>query len=119
MVSYILDPDVATHRTTDANNQKIWKWDLPGIKKLAVLYKASLNELHVKISAHIPNGRKVLEIIVALDNANPNNNPPASADTSNITSNNDLDAFLRHTGVKPIKLLVILHKLVGPNSPAL
>ena len=117
MVIYILDLDVATHRTTDTNNQKIWKWNPPGIKKLAILYEPSLNNLHVRISTHIQNGRKVGEIIEALDNAGPNNNLPAPADTSNITSDNDLDAFLRLTEAKPIKLLVRLHNLAGLNSP--
>ena len=82
-----------------------------------MLYEPSLNDLHVRISAHIPNVQKVRKIIGALDNSDPKNNPLAPADTSNIISDNDLDAFLRLTEAKSIKLLVILHKLAGPNSP--
>ena len=117
MVIYILYPNVAMHRTTDANNKKIWKCDLTGIKMLTVLYEPLLNDLHVRISTHIPNGRKVRVIRGALDNADPNNNPPAPTDTSNITSDNNLDAFLQLTEAKLIKLLVILHQVAGRNSP--
>lgn len=37
-----------------------------GVKKLGVIYEPSLNELYQKVSPHLPDGRKVREIIGAL-----------------------------------------------------
>ena len=39
---------------------------MPGIKKISLLYKVTINELHGKISPHLLEGRKVREIIGAL-----------------------------------------------------
>ena len=55
----------------------------------------------------------------ALANTDPTNTtveqPPS--DVTHIRSDDDLDAFLRLTEAKLIKLLIILHKLNGPNTP--
>lgn len=112
VVIYVLDPANPTHRIANT-----WKWNIPGAKKLAVLYEPSLNDLHVKISSHLPDGRKVREIIGALENAADGQDGPA--DTTIIRSDEDLDAFLRLTESKPIKLLVVLHRLAadGVNTP--
>ena len=78
-------------------------------KKKKKKFEPSLNDLHIKISTNIPEGRKVRELIVALEN------PPAAdaskppTDTSHIRSDEDLDAFLGLTEAKPIKILAILH----------
>ncbi|KAF8424471.1 hypothetical protein BGX38DRAFT_1279386 [Terfezia claveryi] len=75
VVIYILDPEDA----------------------LGVLYEASLNALHVKVSFQLPDGRK----------------------TTHIRSDDELDAFLRLTEARPIKLLIVLYRdpAVRANSP--
>ena len=86
---------------------------------MVVIFEPSLNDLHIKVSAHIPEGRKVRELIGELEN------PPAAdaskppTDTSHIRSDEDLDAFLRLTEAKPIKILAMLHKLAvdGGSTP--
>lgn len=115
IVMYILDPGNTSHHDPIT---KEWDWNLPGIKKLAVLYEASINELHVKISPHLPDGRKVREIIGALANAGPMTGGMPS-DVTHIRSDEDLNAFLQLTEAKPIKLLVTLHKRQadGENTP--
>ena len=112
-----MDPTEPTHRVVDATtNTKTWQWNLPGAKKMVVIFEPSLNDLHIKISAHILEGRKVRELIGALEN------PPAAdaskppTDTSHIRSTEDLDAFLRLTEAKPIKILAILHKLAADGG---
>ena len=115
VVMYILDPENNTHHPTPVK----WHWDLPGVKKIAVLYEPSINELHLKFSTHLPDGRKVRETLGALTNTDPTKTtveqPPS--DVTHICYNDDLDAFLRLTKAKPIKLQIILHKLKGPNTP--
>ena len=112
-----MDPTEPTHRVVDATtNTKTWQWNLPGAKKMVVIFEPSLNNLHIKISAHIPEGRKVRELIRALEN------PPAAdaskppTDTSQNRSDEDLDAFLRLAEAKPIKMLAILHKLAADEG---
>ena len=113
VVMYILDPGNAAHRDPITGQ---WLWDLHGLKKLAVIYEPSINELHLKLSANIPSGRKVREIIGALQNVN---DQGVLSDVARIQSDEDLDAFLRLTEAKPIKLLAILHKVPadGANTP--
>lgn len=114
IVVYILDPEDPNHR--DPTGQQ-WHWSLPGVKKLLVLYESSLNDLHLKISPYLPVGRKVREVIGALDNVSDATKLPS--DTSRIQSDEGLDAFLRLTEAKPIKLLIILHRQPGggANTP--
>jgi hypothetical protein len=113
---YVLDPGDVTHHPQVGE----WHWDLPAVEKLAVLYDSSIDELHVKLSSELPDGRKVREIIGALQDA------AADADamqkpgrTTRIRSDDELDAFLRLTKAKPIKLLIILHRKPadGNNTP--
>ena len=59
---YILDLGNLVHHPQP--NQ--WHWDLPEVEKLTVLFESSINELHIKFSEQLPNGRKVREIIGAL-----------------------------------------------------
>ena len=100
-------------------NTKTWQWNLPGAKKMVVIFEPSLNNLYIKISAHIPKGRKVSELIGALENPPAANASKPSTDTSHIRSDEDLDAFLLLTEAKPIKILAILHKLAadGGSTP--
>ena len=51
LVIYVLDPADATHHDPQLNERH---WDLPGIKKLAVIYDSLINDLYVKVSAHFP-----------------------------------------------------------------
>ena len=117
VVIYILDSGNNAHHPATG-----WNWNVAEVKKLAVLYDSSVNDIHRKISSELPQGRKVREIIGALANAPPDNNgviPPlhTPADVTHIRSDEDLDAFLRLTEAKPIKFLVILHKVGGANTP--
>lgn len=91
---------------------------------MAVIYKPLLIDLHIKVSAGILDGHKVTEIVGALNNltANDTNHiDQVPADASHIRSNEDLDASLRLIRVKPIKLLINLHRLATnrPNTPHL
>ncbi|RPB18890.1 hypothetical protein L211DRAFT_853703 [Terfezia boudieri ATCC MYA-4762] len=52
VVIYILDPEDAVHHP----QPRVWNWNVGGVKKLGVLYEASLNELHIKVSSQLPNG---------------------------------------------------------------
>ena len=115
VVMYILDPENATHHPAAAT----WHWNLLEVKKIRVLYEPSINELHLKFSANLPDGRKVREIQGALANSDPNDGAleKTPSDVTHIRSDDDLDAFLRLTEAKPIKLLIILHKTNGPNTP--
>ena len=65
MVIYDLDPADATYHDPQLND---WHWDLPSIKKLAVIYDSLINDLHVKVLPHFPDGTKVREIIGTLPN---------------------------------------------------
>jgi len=112
VVMYILDPgDQIQHP------EGIWNWVVAGVKTLGVIYEPSLNDLHLKVSSHLPDGRKVREIIVALEDAGDaedvNQTP---ADATHIRSDDEMDAFLRLTEAKPIKMLVILHRKRGTRA---
>ena len=110
MFIYIMNPTGPTHRVVDATtNAKIWQWNLPGAKKIVVNFEPSLNDLYIKISAHIPEGRKVRELIGALENPSAAEASKPPTDISHIRSNEDLDAFLCLTEAKPIKILAILY----------
>ena len=115
LLMYVLDPGNTAHRDPFT---KGWNWELPGMKKMAVLHEVTINELHRKISPHLPEGRKVREIIGALTNSQPGEGG-APSDVTHLRSDEDLNAFLQLTQVKPIKLLVILHKkqVDGANTP--
>ena len=113
---YVLDPGDVTHHPQ--NNE--WHWDLSEVEKLAVLYESSIDELHVKFSSQLPEGRRVREIMGALSDPAADtgvNQKPGR--TTRIRSDDELDAFLRMTQAKPIKLLIILHKKPedGNNTP--
>ncbi|KAF8441133.1 hypothetical protein BGX38DRAFT_1272839 [Terfezia claveryi] len=70
VVIYILDPeDAYTIRS------QVWNWNTTGVKKLGVLYEASLNALHVKVSSQLPDGWKLL-IVLHWDPAVRTNSPP-------------------------------------------
>ena len=116
VVIYILDPGDPSHRPSGR-----WHWNLPGVKKLAVLYQPSISDLHAKFSSHLPEGRKVREIIGSLENPPPGDGgaDQESPDSTHIRSDNDLDAFLRLTQASPVRLLIILHKIAadGANTP--
>ena len=123
VVLYVLDLADATNYDPQLND---WHWDLPSIKKLAVIYDSLINDFHVKVSTHLLDGRKVREIIGTLANPQPYNAgvvPPkqTQSETTYIRSDKDLDVFLQLTDAQPIKLLIILHMLVqdGPNTPPL
>ena len=46
---YIIDPIEPTHGVVDATtNTKTWQWNLPGSKKMVVIFEPSLNDLHIK-----------------------------------------------------------------------
>ena len=113
IVIYILDIGNVGYRHPLANE---WLWNLQHLKKLAVIYEPSLNDLCMKISANLPPDRKIREIIGAIESLDNNGVPP---DTAWIQSDDDLDAFLRITKAKPIRLIAILHKLAadGVNTP--
>ncbi|KAF8426000.1 hypothetical protein EV426DRAFT_710467 [Tirmania nivea] len=116
VVIYILNPDNQVHHPKAAN----WNWNIGGVKKLAVLYQPSLNDLHIKVSTHLPDGRKVREIVGALNNAEDATDVfLAPTDVTHIRSDDELDAFLRLSDAKPIKLLVILHRdpAIRANTP--
>ena len=111
---------MSTHRVVDATtNTKTWQWNLPGAKKMVVIFEPSLNDLHIKMSAHIPEGRKVRELIGALENLPAPDASKPPTDTSHIRYDEDLDAFLHLTEAKHIKILAILHKLAadGGSTP--
>ena len=119
-VIYVLDLVDATHHDQQLND---WYWDLPSIKKLVVIYDSLINDLLVKVSAYVQDERKVREIISALANPQPDNAgfvllKQTQLDTIHIRSDKDLDAFLRLTDAKPIKLFIILHRLMqdGPKN---
>jgi len=78
---------------------------------LQVLYKPRLEELHRKVSGHIPDGRKVRDFIVALEHAGDNKGAgnPIPADVTHIRADDELDAFLCLTEPMLVKILVILH----------
>ena len=80
---------------------------------MVVIFEPSLNDLQIKISAHITEGRKVRELIGALENPRAANASKPLTDTSHIRSDEDLDAFLCLTEAKPIKILSIIHKLAA------
>ena len=86
---------------------------------MVVIFEPSLNDLHIKISAHIPEGRKVRELIGALENSPATELSKPPTDTSHIRSDEDLDAFLCLTEARPIEILAILHKLAvdGGSTP--
>ena len=91
---------------------------------MAIIYDPSVNDLHVQVSAHLADGRKVREIIGALANPVPDAAgviPPEQvpSDVTDNRSDEDLDAFLRLTEAKPIKFLIMLHQLAadGVNTP--
>ncbi|RPB18289.1 hypothetical protein L211DRAFT_854255 [Terfezia boudieri ATCC MYA-4762] len=92
-----------------------------GVKKLGVLYEASLNKLHMKVSSQLPDGWKVREIIGSLEDPDPAAGDPLIIPiaTTHIRSDDELDAFLRLTEARPIKLLIVLHRdpAVRANSP--
>jgi len=94
-----------------------WNWDVVVVKTLGVIYELSLNDLHLKVSSHLPDGQKVREIIEALEDAGDiedvNDTP---ADATHIRSYDELDTFLRLTEAKPIKKLVILHRKRGTRA---
>ncbi|KAF8430915.1 hypothetical protein BGX38DRAFT_1146768 [Terfezia claveryi] len=93
VVIYILDLEDAVHHP----QPRVWNWNATGVKKLGVLYEASLNALHVKVSSQLLDGRK----------------------TMHIRSDDELEAFLHLTEARPIKLLIVLHRdlAVRANSP--
>ncbi|KAF8423735.1 hypothetical protein BGX38DRAFT_1304784 [Terfezia claveryi] len=108
VVIYILDPEDTVHHLWP----RVWNWNVGGVKKLGVLYEASLNELHMKVSSQLPDGRKVREIIGSLEDPDPVASDPLKIPTAttHIRSNDELDAFLRLTEVQPIKLLIVLYR---------
>jgi len=111
VVLYILDPENEEHHPGPG----VWSWNSKGAKLLGVIYEPTLNALHLKVSAHLPDGRKVREIIGALENAGAENDAGdyTPADVTHIRSDDELDGFLRLTEAKPVKILVILHS----NTP--
>ena len=110
---YVLDPEVEG----DRHNGE-WIWNRAGSKGLTTLYEATVNELYQKISAKIPNGRRVREIIGALQNAMPDSQIATWSDAVHLQSDDDVNTFLRLTEAKPVKLLIILHRNdVGRNTP--
>ena len=105
---YILPPVNATHHPAGAN----WDWNLPKVKKIRVLYKPSINKLHLKFSAKLPNGRNVTEIQGAMAYSHTTDVAleQTPSDPTHTCFDDDLDAFLRLTVSNPIRLLIILHK---------
>jgi hypothetical protein len=118
VVMYILDPENQEHHPGPGR----WNWDCKGAKMLGVIYDPSLNDLHLKVSAHLPDGRKVRQIIGALENAyeDDEDEDDEPADVTHIRSDDELDGFLRLTEAKPVKILVILHSATAnrPNTPS-
>ena len=97
-----------------------WDWNVRGAKMHGVIYEPTFNELHQKVSGHLPDGWKVREIIGALEDAGENNDAGnhTPADVTHIISDDELDGFLRLTEAKPVKILVILHSGAGRvNTP--
>ena len=103
LVMFVLDVGNTAHRDPFTN---AWNWELPGKKKMAVLNEVTINELHRKISPHLLEGRKVREIIGVLTNSQPGEGV-APSDVTHIRSDEDLNALLQLTQVKPIKLLMM------------
>ncbi|KAF8426777.1 hypothetical protein BGX38DRAFT_1301530 [Terfezia claveryi] len=116
-VIYILDPEDAVYHP----QPRVWNWNVTGVKKLGVLYKASLNALHINVSSQLPDGQKMREIIGSLEDPDPVAGDPLMIppQTTHIRSDDELDAFLRLTEARPIKLLIVLHRdpAVRANSP--
>ncbi|RPB22309.1 hypothetical protein L211DRAFT_850629 [Terfezia boudieri ATCC MYA-4762] len=73
------------------------------------------------VSSQLPDGRKVREIIGSLEDPDPAAGDPLmiSIATTHIQSDDELDAFLRLTEARLIKLLIVLHRdpAVRANSP--
>jgi len=69
IVLYILDPVNEPHHS----GRRQWDWNARGAKMLGVIYEPTLKELHRKVSGHLPDARKVREIIGALEDAGENN----------------------------------------------
>ncbi|RPB19392.1 hypothetical protein L211DRAFT_853208 [Terfezia boudieri ATCC MYA-4762] len=105
-----------------ARGPRVWNWNVGEVKKLGVLYEASLNELHMKVSSQLPDGRKVREIIGSLEDPDPTAGDPLMIPivTTHIRSDDKLDAFLHLTEARPIKLLIVLYRdpAVRANSPS-
>ena len=68
-----------------------------------------------KAGQHVPEGRTVWEVFGALENPLPQEDGvvyPSDplADWLHLTTNEEVDGFLRLMGAKPIRLLVCLHR---------
>lgn len=94
--------------------------------KLAVIYNSSINNLHIKVSAHPLNKRKVRKVIAGLEIGQPDNArvvPPKQtlSDPTHIRCDQDLYAFLHLMDTKPIMVLMNPHRLAQDvhNIPAL
>ena len=110
---FVLDPEVDRDRHLGE-----WIWNQSMSMGITTLYEGTINELHRKISAKIPNGRSVHEIIGALENARPGSETAQPSDVAHLRSDDDVDTFLRLTEAKPIKLLIILHRKIAlRNTP--
>ena len=87
---------------------------------IEIIYEPTLNELHQKVLAHLPDGWKVREIMGALENANAENDAGdhTPTDVTHIRSHDELDGILRLTEAKAVKILVVLHSAArGAISP--
>ncbi len=107
----MLDPENPAHRDKYGD----WVWYVPTGRQVAVLYRQEIAEVISKAGQRVPEGRTVREVFGALENPLPgvngvvhSNDPPA--DWLRLTTDEEVDGFLRLTGAKPIRLLVCLHR---------
>ena len=82
---------------------------------MAVLYIQGIAEVISKATWHVPEEHIVREVFGTLENLLPRedgvvdpNDPPA--DWLHLTTDKEVDGFLRLMGAKPIRLLVCLHQ---------
>ena len=108
---YMLDLENQAHR--DENDD--WVWHVPAGRQVAVLYIQGIAEVISKAGWRVPEGRTVCEVFGGLENPLPRedgvvdpNDPPT--DWLRLTTDEEVDGFLRLMGAKPIRLLVCLHR---------
>ena len=89
---------------------------------MAILYSQEIAEVISKTGQRVPEGHTVREVFGALENPLPRkdgvvypNDPPA--DWLRLTTDEEVDGFLRLTEAKPIRLLVCLHRDPGAQVP--
>ena len=111
---WIADPEEDDH----ANESGEWTWNNRLRRKLAVIKDRSLEGIYTVVKAFLPADKCICEIRgFLLDPAPPTDDVPA--DWSCLNSDEEVKAFLQMTKAEPVRLLVILHRSTGANTPPL